>query len=245
MFFNKLEIALAQGIEAIPAGGLGIDPDEKYIIRPIYNLDGMGLCARTYTIDRVAPRPGEFLQPYIQGNVISTDYYKTNGDGWLKMLEATGFRGHFVQGPNLYRCPDDPERFFFWYFENMAMGTGIDDEHEPVFKAFGPLLDKVPNDTFMCVESIGDVVIDVHFRPNPDHQDRDVRCRIPITSDLRNNTLARTSEEVVRDLVRQIWRTVFSIGDDRWKKCYDWTIREAQDAWRWGFIEGRLKPSEA
>ena len=238
MFFNKLEIALAQGIEAIPAGGLGGDPDETYIVRPTYNLDGMGLNARKVRFDDPAgpPKinPGEFLQPYIEGNVISTDYHKLGG-GWVKTLEATGFRGHFVNCANL-RPGGEPQRFFCWYFENMNMATGIADGHEPIFQAFGPLLDKVPDHTNMCVESIDGVVIDVHFRPNPDHKHREVQCRIPINSDLR-----KANEEILSNLVKQVWRTVFGTMDDQWQK-YDWTIREDQDAWRWGFIEGRLKP---
>jgi len=87
--FNKLEVALRQGLHAGPAGSA---PDYSgfYIHRPIYNLYGMGIGAKKFTYDKdnmydelinngIVP-PGHFWCQWIPGEHLSIDYERV-GNG--------------------------------------------------------------------------------------------------------------------------------------------------------------------
>lgn len=82
--FNKMELALMQGLRAGPAGTAPKD-EGTYISRPIYNLYGMGIGAKKfdYTKDMydnllnndVVP-PGHFWCEWIDGDHLSVDYHR-------------------------------------------------------------------------------------------------------------------------------------------------------------------------
>tara|TARA_X000001382_G_scaffold62031_1_gene42728 strand:+ start:2196 stop:2912 length:717 start_codon:yes stop_codon:yes gene_type:complete len=84
--FNKLELALTLGYDAGPAC-VPISKKGKYIIRPIYNLYGMGIDAKVIELDpekdSQAIRDHAYLSPshfwceYFEGDHVSVDYKKT------------------------------------------------------------------------------------------------------------------------------------------------------------------------
>lgn len=74
--YNKLELSLSLGYCAGPSG-IQIPHDGEYIIRPIYNLSGMGAGARRAVLkkgDTHATKPGEFWCEFFYGPNISVDY---------------------------------------------------------------------------------------------------------------------------------------------------------------------------
>ena len=75
-WFNKLYVAEQFGYNCGPSGTA---PKEEgvYVIRPIYNLSGMGLGAEVKTIkaeDFSATPPGKFWCEYLQGKHLSANY---------------------------------------------------------------------------------------------------------------------------------------------------------------------------
>jgi hypothetical protein len=82
--FNKLEVALQQGLHAGPAG---VPPqrDGDYLYRPVYNLYGMGIGATKFTYDSsmaddiicnaVIP-PGYFWCEWVEGDQLSIDFHR-------------------------------------------------------------------------------------------------------------------------------------------------------------------------
>jgi hypothetical protein len=80
--FNKLEIALQQGLHAGPAG-TAPHKDGVYISRPIYNTYGMGIGAKKFVydksmyqdfIDHAVVPPGHFWCEWLVGPQLSIDY---------------------------------------------------------------------------------------------------------------------------------------------------------------------------
>jgi hypothetical protein len=88
--FNKLEVALRQGLHAGPAG-TAPQANGIYISRPIYNTYGMGIGAKKFIydksmsedlIDHAVVPPGHFWCQWVPGPQLSIDYqvhddYKT------------------------------------------------------------------------------------------------------------------------------------------------------------------------
>ena len=95
--FNKLDLALRLGYDAAPIV-VPVQRPGKYIIRPIYNLYGMGIGAMSRSLDpvihvemienhKLGP-PGTFWCEYKEGPHYSIDYHKLpNGtwEGWHAM----------------------------------------------------------------------------------------------------------------------------------------------------------------
>ena len=87
--FNKLEVALRQGLHAGPAG-TAPEKSGEYISRPIYNLYGMSIGAEKFTYEEtmferiinndIVP-PGHFWCEWIDGEHMSIDYEYT-GSEW-------------------------------------------------------------------------------------------------------------------------------------------------------------------
>ena len=74
--FNKLELSLRLGYNCGPAG-VPVTESNDYIIRPIYNLNGMSINARVEHIQADtfhAIDPGQFWCEVFEGNQISIDY---------------------------------------------------------------------------------------------------------------------------------------------------------------------------
>jgi hypothetical protein len=81
--FNKLEVALRQGLHAGPSG-TAPQHDGTYISRPVYNTYGMGVGAKQFSynssmredmIDHAIVPPGHFWCEWLVGPQLSIDYH--------------------------------------------------------------------------------------------------------------------------------------------------------------------------
>lgn len=88
--FNKLEVALRQGLSAGPAA-TAPDREGLYIHRPIYNVYGMGIGAEAFAYNqedyddfinhKIVP-PGHFWCKWVSGDHLSIDYNQDVGGFW-------------------------------------------------------------------------------------------------------------------------------------------------------------------
>lgn len=148
--FNKLELALRLGYCAGP-GGVSVPKDGDYIIRPVYNLSGMGVGARRAQLkrgDTSSVRPGEFWCEYFHGPQITIDYE------WGEVNGSFGLRPVFAaQG---YRTSQEMYRFSAWH--------RIDPPHWRLPQWLNTLSD-VPR---FNIEFIHDQIIEIHLRSGVD-----------------------------------------------------------------------------
>jgi len=88
--FNKLEVALRQGLHAGPAGAAPAF-DGFYISRPIYNLYGMGINALKFSYNHTQKKnlenhaivpSGHFWCEWLEGDHFSIDYIKNYVGQW-------------------------------------------------------------------------------------------------------------------------------------------------------------------
>jgi len=80
-FFNKLWVAEQMGYDCGPAG-IGPKKSGTYVVRPIYNLSGMGVGARVQHIeagDDESVEAGYFWCEYFSGDHLSVDYTFQSG----------------------------------------------------------------------------------------------------------------------------------------------------------------------
>jgi len=97
--FNKLEVAMKLGYDCGPAG-VPITKDGYYIVRPIYNLYGMGIGAKKKYLslkddseDMIHHKhipPGYFWCQWFSGKHHSVDFKKQNGR-WVAFNEVVGY----------------------------------------------------------------------------------------------------------------------------------------------------------
>lgn len=158
--FNKMDIALTQGLHAGPAG---VAPKKEgiYISRPIYNLYGMGIGAKKfkYTNDMydsfinngVVP-PGHFWCEWIDGDHRSVDYHR-NPETQEFYIRSV-WRG-------LHYSDDNLTRFESWERLENDSPVGIGDS--------GPWAD--PEVTAINLEIRGNYVIESHLRLGNDPWD--------------------------------------------------------------------------
>jgi hypothetical protein len=178
--FNKLELALKLGYKAGPACVPVPNTSStlfKAIIRPIYNLYGMGINAKVRTfrpmidnefiINHGFISPGHFWCEYFEGKHYSIDYKKTNQPkgsiwAWEPFCAIVGEK----EENNL-------TRFTKW--------TRID----PPKMLLPSFLNKIVNVDFLNVECIGDKIIEVHLRTGNDvlHKEFIGTIAIPIWDD--------------------------------------------------------------
>lgn len=140
--FNKLELSLKLGYNCGPAG-VPVKKTGKYIIRPIYNLEGMGLNARIEHIEKNKVHyidPGQFWCEVFDGDQISIDYKWNKG----KLVPI-----HASQG---YNSSDNLIEFFRW--------IKIDPPNIKLPKFINEL-DDVDN---INIEFINDKIIEIHLR---------------------------------------------------------------------------------
>jgi hypothetical protein len=142
--FDKLILSRELGYTCGPAGALVPKPD-FYIVRPITNVLGMGRNARIIWIESETSdlHPGEFWCQVFEGEHISVDYLNKE-----QILTVKGYRS---QNENLY----------LW------------EKWEKVEKTidFPKILQKlVGNYPKINCEFIGDHLIEVHLRHNPDFE---------------------------------------------------------------------------
>lgn len=150
-FFNKLWLSDQLGYKCGPAGLPPLQSGE-YVVRPIYNLRGMGLGARFEWIeanDWNALDPGYFWCEKFTGRHISASFEFVHGKiGQWKPVSA--FEG--------FRDKDAP-----LYKFNKWIKVSVDDV------PFVPRLLNVLSDVkHINIEFIGNKVIEVHLRETPD-----------------------------------------------------------------------------
>lgn len=153
-WFNKLWIAEQFGYKCGPAG-TDIPEDGVYVIRPIYNLSGMGLGAHVKELkaDDCTTPPGYFWCEYFNGLHYSANYeWKWDRDSINGKWEGTSC----WEGTNF---PINLTRFEEW--------KKID--YIPKLPTSFDTLSDVGE---INVEFIDDKIIEVHLRksPDPDYQ---------------------------------------------------------------------------
>jgi hypothetical protein len=124
--FNKLEVALKQGLDAGPAG-TAPSREGYYIYRPTYNPYGMGIGAKKFfysveMYDKIVEHdvipPGHFWCEWLEGPHLSIDYrrYK-NGMWWVESV----WQGEHISEENLTKFsawkrlkPDSAPNPYLW-----------------------------------------------------------------------------------------------------------------------------------
>ena len=138
--YNKLQVSRVLGYECGPIGLLVPRPD-FYIIRPCINFMGMSRYARIEYLegDTEHLHPGEFWCEVFEGEHISVDYYKGQQELTVKGV----------------RDPQDPlYKWKKWYKVDRVI---------PLPK----LLQNLDYNWINC-EFIGNKLIEIHLRGNPD-----------------------------------------------------------------------------
>lgn len=155
--FNKLEVALRQGLNAGPSA-TAPEKSGKYIFRPTYNIYGMGIGAKIFWYDKesdhkslinndVVP-PGHFWCEVLKGRHLSIDYNQDTDGFWHTRSVWQG----------KHESEDNLTRFASWTrLDNTLAPAWNDLPLEPSF-----LYD--PNVPTFNIEMIGNYIIEVHLR---------------------------------------------------------------------------------
>lgn len=148
LWFNKLWLSEQLGYACGPAG-VAPKVDGQYIVRPIYNLSGMGVGAFKAFIrggdTRVVP-PGSFWCEWFTGPHVSVSYEWKDGC-WVA---CRSWRGHVIK--------DDLSKFLAW-------------KKCDVFPALPSFFDALADVGLINVEFIDGHPIEVHLRESPDPLD--------------------------------------------------------------------------
>ena len=143
-WFNKLQLSLQLGYDCGPCGTAPL-VSSTYIVRPIYNLEGMGAGARKVYIpagDIRSVPPGYFWCEWFDGPQHSVTYEWDNE--WVATSSWLGINS-----------PDNLSRFEKWVRSDWTSSL-------PSW--FNTLADCGT----INVEFIGDKIIEAHLRPSPD-----------------------------------------------------------------------------
>ena len=154
-WFNKLYVAETFGYDCGPAG-VAPTKDGTYVIRPIYNLSGMGIGAVVKEIkagDHTAVPAGYFWCEYLTGKHLSANYVwqydRDHIDGkWINPWKG----GSCWEGVNM---PINLTKFIEWKRSDYI--PRVPDQ-----------LASLRDVKFINVEFKGDQVIEVHLRHSPD-----------------------------------------------------------------------------
>jgi hypothetical protein len=143
-------------------GGVPPKASGYYCVRPIYNLDGMGVGARKQWIeaeDRTSVEPGYFWCEWFDGDQYSITYDSEDLYGYL---QKSCFKAE--------RNVDQLFRFKCWTRSDKQIPMSLRIEDELMFSGAN----------IVNIEMIGDKVIELHFRdtPDPDYDEL-----IPVWSD--------------------------------------------------------------
>jgi len=152
---DKLILAKKLGYTCGPAGMIPLVPGQ-YVVRPIWNLRSMSIGATIQYLDSDSIPDGYFWCEIFTGRHLSFDYH------WGKQtLAVEGFR-------------TDPLRL-----DRFSQWTKIDE----VF-ALPEILQTVADRyEWFNVEVIGDRIIEVHFRYNPNFVNHNATTIIPVWRD--------------------------------------------------------------
>jgi hypothetical protein len=144
-WFNKLYVADLFGYRCGPAG-IPVSEPGSYIVRPIYNLAGMGVGAKLMeltTADISLIPPGYFWVERFQGTHYSVDYVR--GEQGFTQLNC-------YIGEN---DPDELSKFYHWKKSDYQFSLPLDISTIDVPR--------------INIEAIGDKIIEVHLRNGFDH----------------------------------------------------------------------------
>lgn len=160
-WFNKLHLAERLGYHCGP-GGVPPAKSGYYCVRPVYNLDGMGVGARKQWIDagdRTGVEPGYFWCEWFDGDQYSITY-------------EPGYFFSYDQ-KSCFKADRDVDRLF-----RFKRWTRSDHTFKLPFDLEEKLA--MAGARIVNVEMIGDKIIEIHFRdtPDPDYDEL-----IPIWSD--------------------------------------------------------------
>ena len=153
-WFNKLWIAEQMGYVCGP-GGVDIPEEGTYVIRPIYNLGGMGAGASVKKLtkgDYSTCPPGYFWCEYLTGKHYSANYR------W-KPDHITGGRWEGVSCWEGINMPLNVTKFVEWNRSDYI--PDIDIRKHPEFKSLSDVKE-------INVEWKGGDIIEVHLRSSPD-----------------------------------------------------------------------------
>lgn len=159
-YFNKLYIAELFGYDCGPAG-LAPSKDGTYVIRPIYNLSGMGVGAHVKKIkanDNTQVPAGYFWCEYLDGKHYSANYvWKYDRDNIMGSWKEPWKGNSCWEGINM---PVNLSKFVEWKRSDYI--PKVPDE-----------LVTLRDAKYLNVEFKGDKVIEVHLRhsndPSYDH----------------------------------------------------------------------------
>jgi hypothetical protein len=155
--FNKLEVALRQGLSAGPAS-TAPSCSGTYLFRPIYNVYGMGIGAKKFFYDKdkdydsfinhgIIP-PGNFWCQWLDGEHLSIDYNQ-DVDGFWHTRSV--WRG-------VHESKDNLTRFESW--TRLGNDSAPKWNELPIDASF--LYD--PDVPVFNVEMIGKNIIEIHLR---------------------------------------------------------------------------------
>lgn len=148
--YNRLELALFQGINCGPMPVLPNKEDYPVILKPIMNLYGMGLnCVKLYDQDDLEDNwyHNGFWSEFLEGDHLSWDFIILNGNVQFTVC----FKGHPIKS--------DLGKFDHW-----EILLGNNDIEVP------SVITKLINERFqdytgcLNVETIGDKMIEAHLR---------------------------------------------------------------------------------
>lgn len=161
--FNKLELSLLLGYNAGP-GGTAVPHSDEYIVRPIYNLSGMGAGAKRMYISvgdtQVVP-PGYFWCEIFSGPHITVDYEWNHTHPYIPQPVFA------AQG---YRTSTEFYRFNAW------------QRIEPKKWILPKFVEKFIDVKRFNIEYIGDRIIEIHLRPGVDFPNNSTQV-IPVWED--------------------------------------------------------------
>ncbi|MFA9462139.1 hypothetical protein [Thiohalorhabdus methylotrophus] len=130
--YNKLDLALSQGLVAAPAGveppEMGLKPTEPVFVRPITNLAGMAVGAHKVQAGSMAHAPGTFWCRYLEGEQSSTDCLVREGE--VLWFAHTVAGDEWVDGRPVYwqigvPRPENERVLSEWVAANLPGYTGI------------------------------------------------------------------------------------------------------------------------
>lgn len=152
--FNKLEVALRFGYDAGPTG-VPITEAKNYIIRPIYNLYGMGIGAQKRWLDPEIHNneilqcmhipPGYFWCEYFEGEHFSVDFVREK-DIWKPFSKMAGY----------HRTVDNLVQFDHWVVQ------------KPEFE-LPQWMHEISGFNYLNIESKNDKIFEIHLRSGNDH----------------------------------------------------------------------------
>jgi hypothetical protein len=140
--YNKLFLSRTLGYTCGPCG-VPVPKSDFYIVRPSFNILGMGRFSRIEYIERETDsyHPSDFWCEVFSGDHLSVDFYKKKSE-----LVVKG-----------YRSPENPlYKWDKWEKLNISV-------------EYPEILNKLKGDyEWINCEFIGNKLIEVHFRRNPD-----------------------------------------------------------------------------